>query len=309
MRNAFFKFQPYLMGALIGYLVFLPPRGFLALGPWRPVALMAFMVVALIASTALNMFLSLPSRVPVEPLTETDESISLDVVRLLREYREAGFELSQDPATVDIRPRSYIWPLINAQAGCRGSVFATGTIPRRVGYDISSEIEGGEGVLTSVADPGAAVFPLCPGDFKELIPGATPRQLLEAHLRARAFLESRGLRFKTPRAGGLQERFERYAVKQKKVIKRNPLKAAVVVFWRASTKTSPYVGPLENQRGIDTLIQAARTELGRGAGGEKLAKLTRDNVSEIPGGSAIIEGDFTEDEARELARGIRASRP
>lgn len=63
-------------------------------------------------------------------------------------------------------------------------------------------------------------------------------------------------------------------------------------------------------------------------GGEKLAKLTRDNLnkrvailldgrlvmapvirSEIPGGSAIIEGDFTEDEARELARGIQASRP
>lgn len=265
MRNAFFKVQPYLMGGLIGYLVFLPPRGFLALGPWRPVALMAFLAVALIATTALNMFLSLPSRVPVEPLTETDESVSLEMVRLLREYRAAGFELSEDPAIVHIRPAGYVWPLMNAQAGCRASVFATGTIPRKVGYDISSEIEGGEGVLASVADPGAAVFPLCPGDFKELIPGATPQQLLESHLRARAFLESRGLRFKTPRAGGLQERFERYAVKQKKVIRRNPLKAAAVVFWRASTRTSPYVGPLANQPGIDGLINTARMELGRAA--------------------------------------------
>jgi hypothetical protein len=265
MRNAFFKFQPYLTGLLIGYLVFLPPRAFLALGPWRPVALLAFLAVALIASTALNMFLSLPSRVPVAPLTETDESISLDVVRLLREYRAAGFELAQDPVTVDIRPLSYVWPLIHAQAGCRGSVFATGTIPRRVGYDISSYTEGGEGVLSSVADPAAAVFPLCPGDFKELIPGATPQQLLDSHIRARAFLESRGLRFETPRPGGLQERFERYAVKQKKVIKRNPLKAAVVVFWRASTRTSPYVGPLANQPGIEGSINTARMGLGRGA--------------------------------------------
>jgi hypothetical protein len=265
MRNAFFKAQPYLTGALLGYLVFLPPRAFLALGPWRPVALAGILVFGLVATTALNMFLSLPSRVQVEPLTETADAISLEVVRLLREYREAGFELSEDPAIVHIRPPGYVWPHIQPQAGCRGSVFATGTIPRRVGYDLSSEIEGGWGVLTSVADPAAAVFPLCPGDFKELISGATPQQLLGSHLRARAFLESRGLRFKTPRVGGLQERFERYTVKQRKVIKTNPLKAAVVVFWRASTKTSPYLGPLENQPGIEVLISAARMELGRGA--------------------------------------------
>lgn len=263
MKNAFFKAQPYLTGALLGYLVFMPPRSFLALGPWRPVALAGLLVVGLLATTALNMFLSLPSRVQIRPLAESADAISMDVVGWLREYRSAGFELSEDPAIVEIRPEAYVWPHIHPQAGCRGSVFATGTIPRKAGYDVSSEIEGGEGVFSSVADPAAAAFPLCPGDFKELIKGATPQQLLDSHLRARAFLESRGLRFKTPRAGGLQQRFERYAARQKKLIKSNPLKASLVVFWRAATKTSPYLGPLEKQAGIDARISAARLESGR----------------------------------------------
>lgn len=63
-------------------------------------------------------------------------------------------------------------------------------------------------------------------------------------------------------------------------------------------------------------------------GGEKLARLTRENLykrvailldgrlimapmiqTEIPGGVAMIEGDFTKEKAREIARGIQASRP
>jgi preprotein translocase subunit SecD len=62
-------------------------------------------------------------------------------------------------------------------------------------------------------------------------------------------------------------------------------------------------------------------------GGEKLARLTREDLnkrvailldgrlvmapiirSEIPGGVALIEGDFTKKEARDLASGIQASR-
>jgi hypothetical protein len=250
MRNTFFRVLPYLMGAAIGVFLANPPAFFSALGPWRPLALIAAMAIGLLASTGISMWVSLPARIRVEPLTEDAGAISPEVVRLMNEYRVLGFEPSEGPGTVHIRPLAYTWPFLHRESGCRGSVFATSTIPRKVGYEIASYIEGGEGVLSTSANPAATVLPSSPGDFKEVIRDGTPRQLLAAHLRARAFLESRGYRFKPPGTSRMQERLQRSIAKQRRAIAANPFKAVAVAWWRAVMKTSPYLGPLESQAGL-----------------------------------------------------------
>jgi hypothetical protein len=252
MRETFFKLLPYLTGACLGWLIFFPPAAFPAPGPWRPLVMGALLIVGLLATTGLHMALGLPKDVRIERVVESPPA---DVEALLQQYRALGFEAVDPPLRLYLRPAAMMWVMANRQLGCWGTVFSTGTVPRRVGYDVFSIIEGDRGQLSSVADSGAAVFPLPPGHFKQVFPGAPPKHLLEYHRRSQEHLMRLGARFEAPGPVDLPERVRRSLDVQRRVIAANPLRAAAVTLWRATLKTTPYGGPVQSQKGFEKAFQ------------------------------------------------------
>jgi hypothetical protein len=253
MRDFFFKLLPYLTGAVLGFLVFFPPAGFLAIGPWRPVVLGVLMIVGLLAATGLQLAINLPENVAIDVLPP--EAPPPDIARLLESYRSLGFELLDPPVRIHLRPSCFVWVLTNRELGCWGTVFSTGTVPRRVGYDVISLTEGERASLTSLSDPAAGVLPLAPGHFKQVLKGASPAELVAFHREALRFLIARGVRFEPAKAGGVAERIRRSFVLQRRVVAANPVKAAALVLWRATTRTSPYSAPVASQRITETSLR------------------------------------------------------
>ena len=252
MRELFFKLLPYILGVLLGLLITSPPDSFQAFGPWRHLLVVAILVVGLLAVTGLQMAIGLPRDVNVEPLAEPVPS---DVAALVDRFRAAGFELVIPLLRVDIRPAGTLTILANHREQCWGSVFATGTVPRRVGYDVYSVIEGERGTLTSLSDPGGAVLPLSPGCFKQVFLGASPAMLLARHCEAQAYLMTRGVRFEPPGPQDIPARIRRSINAQRQVIAANPLKAAALVLWRAATKRTPYSLPVAHQKGTGATLR------------------------------------------------------
>jgi hypothetical protein len=259
MRDLFFKLLPYLTGAALGLLVFFPPAGFLAIGPWRPAVLGVILIVGLLATTGLQLAINLPENVAVDVLPP--EAPPPDIVGLLASYQALGFELLDPPVRIHLRPSCCVWVLTNRELGCWGTVFSTGTVPRRVGYDVISAVEGDRAYLTSLADPAAGVLPLAPGHFKQVLKGASPAQLIAFHGEALRFLTARGVRFEPAKAGGVAERLHRSIARQRRVIAGNPVKAAALVLWRAATKTSPFSGPVANQKITEASVRQLREGL------------------------------------------------
>lgn len=252
MRESSFKILPYLLGGLLGLLIAFPPDFFVALGAWRPLILAGILVVGLLATTGMQLAINLPRDVKVEPLAE---ALPPDVAFLVSRYQAIGFELVVPLLRVNLRPAGTLSILMNRSAGCWASVFSTGTVPRRVGFDISSTIEGERGTLSSLADPGAAVLPLSPGCFKQVFPGATPEALLVYHREAQEYLTARGVRFEPPSPRDVTARIRRSINAQREVVAANPLKAAALVLWRATTKRTPYNRPVANQKGTEATVR------------------------------------------------------
>ncbi len=259
MRELFFKLLPYLTGAALGFLVFSPPAGFLAIGPWRPVVLGAILVVGLLATTGLQLAINLPENAVIDVLPL--EAPPPDVARLVDSYRSLGFELLDPPMRVHLRPSAMVWVLVHKELGCWGCVFSTNTVPRKVGYDVTSVLEGDRAYLTSAADPAAAVLPAAPGSFKQVLKGASPAALVAFHRQAQRYLAEKGARFGVAAAGGAVERLRRSMARQRRAVMANPLKAAALVLWCASTKTTPYNKPVASQKATETSLRQLREGL------------------------------------------------
>lgn len=261
MRDLFFKILPYVTGACLGLLLVFPPDSFAALGLWRPLILGALLILGLLASTGVNLATNLPREPKVEPVI--GEAPPRDVEAFLESYRALGFELLEPALRIDLRPSAMLWLLAHPGYGIWGSVFRTGTLPPRVGFDMVSQIEGDRGRLTSVANPDAAVLPPPPGHFKQVARGATPALLLAHHRQAHEYLARCGVCFEAPRPGGLAERVRRALVEQRLAVTRNLLKAVALTLWRAATKRTPYGEPIERQKGTEATLRQVLAGAGR----------------------------------------------
>jgi hypothetical protein len=252
MRTLFFKMLPHIVGGLIGLLIIFPPDAFQALGLWRFLVLAAIAIIGLLAMSGFLIAVNFLREVAVEPV---EEALAPDVAALIDRFRSTGFELVIPLLRLDLRPPGTMSIMINRSAECWASVYSTGTIPRRVGYEIYSEIEGERGTLTSLADPGAAVLPLMPGYFKQVFFGALPEVLLARHGEAQAFLMARGVRFEPPGPQDIPARIRRAAKAQRQFIAANPLKALVLLVWRGVTRTTPYNQPVAIQKTTEATLR------------------------------------------------------
>ena len=245
MRDLFFKILPYAMGCAIGLLMFFPPAFFETFGIWRPLILGVLVAVAILASSGAILAMSLPQNPVIERVAEVPPA---QAAALIASLHELGFESVDQPLRVDLRPPAIVWMLVHREFGCWSTVYRTSTVPQKVSYDIVTIFAGGSGVLTSVPDPGAAVFPLNKGSYKQGLNGAAPRELLMFHLAAQDYLAKRGARFETPVLSGIDAKIRKALMEQRRAVMANPVKAAALLWWRVATKSSPHMKPLAEQR-------------------------------------------------------------
>lgn len=248
MRQLFFKLLPYALGGILGVLVVFPPASFDELGLWKVPILGGILLLGLLATVSVQMLVGLPQDPAVEPVHEAPPR---EAAHLIAQLQALGFETIEPSLRIDLRPPATIVVMMNRAAACWASVFVTGTLPRRVGYDILSVVEGKRGTMTSLADPAAAVLPVPPGHFKQVIRGASPQELLTHHQRAVDFLASRGVSVEQPDGQDVAGRVRRSLVLQRQVVTANPLKAAAVTLWRATTKRTPFDRALASQAGVE----------------------------------------------------------
>ena len=139
MRDLFFRILPYVMGGGLGLLIFDPPSFFEAFGIWRPVILLLLFVIGALAATGVTIAASLPANPVIERVTELPPP---EAAGLISGLHELGFESVDPPLRVHIRPSGVIWTLVHREFGCWASVFCTGTLPRKVGFDIFTLLAG-----------------------------------------------------------------------------------------------------------------------------------------------------------------------
>jgi hypothetical protein len=256
MRNLVYKLLPYAVGTIFGLLLTFPPAWLIALGPWRYLILAAMVGVGMLGFVGFQMAIGYRDDIAVEPLAQADTTPPA-VAALLESYRALGFELVDSPVRVHMRPPAQLWMLSNRELYCWGSIFATGHIQQAIGYDFYSTLEGECGDLTSGANWMAGTMPLDARDFKQILNGAPPAQLLAFHREAQQMLAARGVRFAPPRlpAGGIREILRKSNASKRRLIASNPLKAAVLVLWRVMNKTSPYLGSITTQKTTEVKLR------------------------------------------------------
>lgn len=253
MRELFFKLLPYAMGVVLGCLLAFSPPQFQALGPWRFAVLGALLLVGLLAAVGLQLAATFPRHPSIEPAPDEPQPAEVDA--LVRSFRSLGFELYEPALRIDLRPTATLWLLRSSDRRCWASVFATGTLPRRVSYDVVSVIDESRGLLGSAVHVNAAILPLPPGYFKQVFPGEEPAQLLERHARSVRHLEERGIRFAAPSPDAIEADLRRDLLAQRRAVLANPLGSAWLALWRVATRTTPYLGSVERQRGVEETVQ------------------------------------------------------
>jgi len=255
MRQLFFKLLPFAFGAIVALLYWLPlPPSLVA---WRPLVGLLLMAFGLLVTVAIQMAIGLPENPKVEPAA--DESLPLEALFLITQLQELGFVPVHPPLRVYLRPAALLWPFINSDLQLTAAVYSTGTIPVRTTFEIVSVIEQDRGTLTSLADPNAAVLPTSPGHFKQVLRGASPRQLLEYHLEAQRYLSSRGIVFAKQPVGTPTERLLRASQRLKARVRARPLRSVVVTLWRVLSKRSPFALPVSRQHTTEINLAHLRT--------------------------------------------------
>lgn len=245
VRELFFKLLPYGTGALIGYVVFFPSETLVELGPLRWLIGAGALFVLSLAAVAAQLAVGLPEHVGISP---AQDGARADERALLAQYEALGFAPVGPPLRLELRPAARMQVLAHGAFGCWASVFSTTTLPRRVGHDVFSIVEGERGGLSTLADPNGAVLPTAPGSFKQVFRGATPGELVRRHLEAVAFLTRQGVRFAPPTEADLEGQIRRSMSRQRRAVMSNPLRASAVALWRTLTKRTPHAQPVAEQR-------------------------------------------------------------
>jgi len=256
VRNLFFKLLPYAMGlgqCLVLWCLFFPPAFLDPLGLWRVVILLPLLIVAMLASSAVVLAMAFPENPTIERVVQTPP---LQMAGVVAGLHELGFESVDPPMRAGLRPPVTIWAYAHREFGCWAEVYCTTTLPQKTGYGFFALFASDAGGLSSAADPTLGMVPVRKGSFKQILPGAAPRQLLMFHLAAQDFLAERGARFDPPVLTDVETTLRRSLARQRRAVTENPLRTAAILLWRSMTKTNPHRGPISEQKAAVPSLRA-----------------------------------------------------
>jgi hypothetical protein len=197
---------------------------------------------------------SLPEKVAVSPATASD--VTPEMHAFVRQYRALGFEPAGEPLRFHLPQEAVLVALVNADEKMIATVYRIEGKQKKLAHDIVSCLDVPNGGLTTAHDVGAGVLPAAPATLRQIFPGQTPGELFFHHQNALSYLASRHLAAldvaPSAVAGLIVQSFKmnRHTFVQARVT--NTLKA----IWRTLTKSTPDLGPIAEQKGVDARLEA-----------------------------------------------------
>ena len=240
------KLAPYLIGIMIAVVLIAGPDLLGGLGSLRYLVAGLLAVVGLMVFLALVVHASLPSHLILEPADHW--SGSTEAEQRVRDLEAVGFDRAGPVYRVPTTPAALLQPLVHRSEPIYATVFRTGTLPAKVGHELVSLFEEGEGGLTSVVDPAAVVLPAPPRVLRQVLVGATSSRLLEAHRDAMALIARTGASWRPVSAASFEHEFSLAMVAQRRFFISSPLRHILVALWRSVSRRSPHIGPISKQR-------------------------------------------------------------
>ena len=187
---------------------------------------------------------AMPADLQVVDADETQ--VTEDMLALLDDFKDLGFELAGPLLRVEARPPVLLLPLLHAGHNCYGAVYRTGTTPAKTVGEFVTMYEPLGGLTTSPAIESGAM-PAPPRVFYQVIPGAPPAALLDAHLRGVAFLRSGGLPPKRVTEHTYIDDLRAALALQRAHFFRRPIRNMITTIRRAATQKTPHLGPVADQ--------------------------------------------------------------
>lgn len=253
MKDLVWKLQPYVIGGLIGWLAFWPPPFTESWGWWRYLVMATLGALAFVGSIVLTVLQSLPKNLGFQPLVQP--LFDPEIQALAESLYLLGFRQAGEPLLIGVKPAAELVAFLHQEQPAWATVFRTGTLPAKVGFDFVSILEGDNGGLTSLNNPAGAILPAAPGSLRQVFPGAAPERVFAEHCAAVATLAKRGLAFRRPVAGSFPDLFRKSSARQREAFLRAPLRHTLAALWRLLTKNNPHLGPVLGQRATEGQIR------------------------------------------------------
>jgi len=180
------------------------------------------------------------------------------VSRLLDACARLGFEPIGPPRRADDPARMVLWGHVHRSLPIYATVFDADTpYGGRTALDLVSPIADEGGVLISASEVWEGVMPPYPGEFRQIVPGARPDELLALHRSALELLSGHGLAARGVSAGGWERELRDVEGRRRRQFLRWPLATSARVIVRSLVGGSPYLGPLAAQRSLSRQLRRA----------------------------------------------------
>lgn len=186
------------------------------------------------------------------------------VRRLLDAVAELGFEPVGPARRADDPARMVLWGHVHRTLAAYATVFDTDSpYGGRTACDIVSLLAADAGVLITATEMWEGVMPPYPGEFRQILPGTAPADLLARHLAALELLSSRGLAARAVSAALWEPDLRTVEGQRRRNFLRSPMTTSALVTWRSLRVTSPYLGPLAGQPSVERQLRQAGVQVSR----------------------------------------------
>ena len=180
------------------------------------------------------------------------------VRRLLDAVAELGFEPVGPARRADDPARMVLWGHAHGELAAYATVFdADSPYGGRTACDIVSLLAADRGVLITASEAWEGVMPPYPGEFRQILPGAVPADLLARHLAALEFLSSRGLAPRAVSAASWEPDLRTVEGHRRRHFLRRPMVNSALVMWRVLRGAAPHLGPLAAQPSVERQVRRA----------------------------------------------------
>ncbi len=257
MSERLFKYLPIAVGLVLGWFLTSPPE-WIASTTWARFAITAgLVVVVFVAFAAVTVAANLPSDVSLTPAPEM--AVTRDLGALADRLLALGFRQAGPLLKVGVKPPALLFPFVHETEHTYATVFRTDTVPAKTAFEFVSLVDGPRAGLNSSAERTGGYLPASPGSFKQLFPGMELERVFDQHRQAIAYLGSRGLPMKATAGVDFPREFKRSLAHQRTAFLGSPLVRTLVLIYRSMTSTTPHLGPLRAQRGVEQQIQQVRS--------------------------------------------------
>jgi hypothetical protein len=215
----------------------------IVLGAW-----LSCLLVVLVKATVTSIDRNLSPTVKMTPVGEDKVSPALGA--LANQLAALGLTRATPPLSVSLTNPAVLIGFVQDGGDIASSAYSVqppADRPAVTAFDFVSRFDGDRGGLTTSANPAGAVLPATPGALRQVFPGSDPATLFKKHREALDWLRSEGVRARPVRAAEFESLFRLAQERQRAAFLRARLRFAFTAIWRTIRKTTPHIGPVQQQ--------------------------------------------------------------